>query len=98
MKDNFKLVGNYITKENDEAFFKYEITPKKKESHLTNFIVYDLETFDTDRGKPYNMTFYRLSNIAGRYDRDPTKEELQKSIDDTISFAGDNCIGNTLGF
>ena len=44
------------------------------------------------------MTFYRLSKIAGRYERDPTQEELQKSIDDTIVFAGDYCIGNALDF
>ena len=44
------------------------------------------------------MTFYRLSKIAGRYERDPTQEELQKSINDTIGFAGDNCIGNALDF
>ena len=37
------------------------------------------------------MTFYRLSKTAGRYERDPTPEELQKSIKDTIAFAGDNC-------
>ena len=44
------------------------------------------------------MTFDRLSKIAGRYERDPTKEELKKSIDDTIAFAGDNCINNALDF
>ena len=44
------------------------------------------------------MTFYRLSKIAGRYERDPTQEELQKSIKDTIVFAGDNCINNALDF
>ena len=44
------------------------------------------------------LTFYRLSKIAGRYERDPTQEELQKSIDDTIAFAGDNCINNALDF
>ena len=65
---------------------------------MTNFIVYDLETHNTDRARPYNMTFYRLSKIAGRYERDPTQEELRKSIDDTIAFAGDNCIGNALDF
>ena len=71
---------------------------KKIESHLTNFIVYDLETHDTDRARPYNMTFYRLSKIAGRYERDPTQEELQKSIDDSIASSGDICIGNVLEF
>ena len=44
------------------------------------------------------MTFYRLNKVAGRYERDPTQEELQKSIKDTIAFAGDNCIGNALDF
>ena len=89
LKDNFKIVDNYITEENVKSHFKYEFIPKKIESHLTNFSVYDLETQNTDRAKPYNMTFYRVSKIAGRYDRDPTQEELQKSIKDTLSFEGD---------
>ena len=98
LKDNFKIVDNYITAENVNSHFKYEFTPKKIESHLTNFIIYDLETHNTDRARPYNMTFYRLSKIAGRYERDPTPEELKKSIDDTMAFAGDNCINNALDF
>ena len=44
------------------------------------------------------MTFYRLSKIAGRYESDPTQEELKNTIDDTIAFAGDNCINNALDF
>ena len=98
LKDNFKIVDNYITEENVNAYFKYEFIPKKIESHLTNFIVYDLETHNTNRARPYNMTFYRLSKIASRYNRDPTLEEIQKSINDTIAFSGDNCIGNALDF
>ena len=58
LKDNFKIVDNYITEENVTSHFKYEFTPKKIESHLTNFIVYDLETHNTDRAGPYNSTFY----------------------------------------
>ena len=57
-----------------------------------------METHNTDRTRPYNMTFYRLSKIASRYYRDPTFEELQKSIDDTIAFSGDNCINNALDY
>ena len=98
LEENFKIVDNYITEENVNSHFKYEFIPKKIDSHLTNFIVYDLETHNTDRARPYNMTFYRLSKIAGRYERDPTQEELQKSIKDTIAFAGDNCFGNALDF
>ena len=98
LKDNFKIVDSYITEENVNAYFKNEFTPKKIESHLTNFIVHDLETHNANRARPYNMTFYRLSKIAGRYSRDPTPEELQKSIDDTIAFSGDNCINNALDY
>ena len=98
LKDNFKLVDNYITEENVKSHFKYEFIPKKIESHLSNFIVYDLETHNTDRACPYNMTFYRLSKISGRYNRDPTPKELRKSINDTIAFAGDDCINNALAY
>ena len=97
-EENFKIVDNYITEENVNSYFKYEFIPKNIDSHLTNFIVYDLETYSTDRARPYNMTFYRLSKIAGRYERDPTPQELKKSIDDTIAFSGDNCINNALNF
>ena len=44
------------------------------------------------------MTFYPLSKIAGRYDRDPTKEDVEKSIKDTIAFMGDICIDNALDY
>ena len=98
LKDNFEIVDNFITEENVKSHFNYDFTPKKIESHLTNFIVYDLETHNTDRARLYKMTFSRLDKTAGRYERDPTQEELQKSIDDTIAFAGDNCIGNALDF
>ena len=98
LDENFKIVNNYITEENVNSHYKYEFMPKKIESHFSNFIVYDLETYSTDRARPYNMTFYRLSKIAGRYDRDPTKEELQKSINVTIAFAEDNCINNALDY
>ena len=98
LKENFKVVDNFITEEIVNSYFKYEFIPKKIVSHLTNVIVYDLETYSTDRARPYNMTFYRLSEIAGRYERDPTNGELQKSIDDTIAFSGDNCINNALDY
>ena len=43
-KDDFKLVDSYITEEIVTSRFKYIYRPKKIESHLTNFVVYDLET------------------------------------------------------
>ena len=92
LKQNFELVDNYITEEIVNCYFKYEHIPKKIESHLSNFLVYDLETYNTDRAKSYNMTFYGLSKISGRYKRDPTQQELIKSLKDTIAFAGDKCV------
>ena len=69
-KKNFKIVDIYLTEENVNSHLKYEFIPKKIESHLTNFIVYDLETHNTDGARPYIRIFYRLSKITGRYNRD----------------------------
>ena len=98
LKNNFKIVDNYITDENANSHFKYEFIPKKIDSHLTNFIVYDLETHNTDRARPYCISFYRLSKIAGRCGRDQTREELEKCRKDTIVFDGDDCIEKALNF
>ena len=98
LKHNFKLVDNYTTEENRISHFKYEFTPKKIESHLTNFIVYHLETHNTDRARPYVFCFYRLSKLAGRYNRDLTHDERQKCKKNTIAFDGDNCLENASEF
>ena len=78
LKDNFKIVDSYITEENINSHFEYIYKPKKIESLLTNFIVYDLETHDTDRVRPYVFCFYRLSKLSSRYNRDLTLHEIQK--------------------
>ena len=98
LKNNFKIVDNYITDENVNSHFKYEFIPKKIESHLTNFIVYDLETHNTDRARPYCISFYRLSKLAGRYNRDLTSDEIENCRKDTIAFDGDDCVSKALDF
>ena len=98
LDENFKIVDNYITEENVNSHFKYEYIPKKIDSHLSNFIVYDLETYSIDRARPYCISFYRLSKIAGRYNRDQTNEELDKCRKDTIVFDGDDCVEKVLDF
>ena len=98
LKNNFKIVDNYIAEEDVKSLFEYIYKPKKIESHLTTFIVYDLETHNTDRARSYNITFYTLSKKAGRYNRDPTFEEIEKSKEDTIAFSGDKCISVALDF
>ena len=78
LKDNFKKVDNYKTEEKVNSHFKYEFIPKMIESHLTKFITYDLETHNTDRARPYCMSFYRLSKLTGRFNRDSSQNELEK--------------------
>ena len=96
MKDNFKIGDNYITEENVNSHFKYEFIPKKIESHLTSFIVYDIETHNTDRTRPYCISLYRISKIAGRYNRDLTPHEYEKCKHDTLVFVCDDCITKAL--
>ena len=57
-----------------------------------------METHNTDRARPYVFCFYRLSKLAGRYDRDLTKDEIEKCKKDTIAFDGDNCVDRALDF
>ena len=64
------MVVNYITEENVKSHFEYIYSPKEFESHLTNFITYDLETHNEDRARPYVFNFYRLKNLSGRFNRD----------------------------
>ena len=98
LKDNFNIVDKYITEENVTSHFKYELIPKKTDSHLSDFIVYDFQTHNTDRARPYVFCFYRLSKLAGRYNRDLTPEELEKCEKDTIAFDGDNCVATVFDF
>ena len=98
LKDIFKIVDNFVTEENVISHFKYDFKPKKIESHLTNFITYDLETLKTDRARPYVVCFYRLSKLAGKNNRDLTPYELNKCENDIIPFRGDNCVTNALDF
>ena len=51
------MVANYITEKNVRSHFEYIRQPKKIESHLTKFLVYDLETPNTDRARPYVICF-----------------------------------------
>ena len=97
-KDIFKIVDNSITEKNVKSHFEYIYQPKKIQSHLTNFIVYDLESHNTNRARPYVFCFYRLSKLAGRYNRDLTRDEIDKCKKDYVAFDGDNCVEKALDF
>ena len=48
--------------------------------------------------KRYCFSFYRLSKLAGRYNRVLTPYEIDKCREDTSVFDGDSCIGNAVDF
>ena len=92
------MIVIYITEENGKSHFEYIYTPKEFESHLTNFIIYDLETHNEDRARPYVLSFYRLKNSSGRYNRDLSQNEIDKCIKDTIAFDDDDCVTKALDY
>ena len=98
IKNNFKIVDNFITEQNVKSHFENINKPQKIESYLTKFITYDLETLSTDRARTYVFCFYRLSKPAGRYNRDLTSDEIEKCRKDTIAFDGDNFVEKALDF
>ena len=65
LKDNFKVVDSVISDDHVKSYIKYEYKPKKVQSQLTNMIVYDIETFNTDTAVPYANCIFRLSKIQG---------------------------------
>ena len=93
-----KKVDNYIIEENVNFHFEYIYQPKKVESHLTNYIVNDVELYNTDRARPYVFCFYRLSKLAVRYNRDLRPDEIQKCKKDTFAIDGDNNVEKALDF
>ena len=78
MERTFKIVDNSITEENVNSHFKHEFIPKKTDLFLTSFLVYALETHNTDRARPYSSSFYRLSKLAGKHNRDLSPHEREK--------------------
>ena len=75
LKDNFKVVDNVISDKHVKSYAKYEYKPKKVKSQLTNTVVYDIETFNTDRAVPQANCIYRLSKLSGKYNRDKSEKE-----------------------
>ena len=98
LKPNFKVVDNVISDKHVKSFVKYEQNPKKVQSQLTNMIVYDIETFHTDRAVPYANCIFRLSKLSGKYNRDITQREYEKCRKDCIFFKGTNSIYEMLDY
>ena len=88
LKPNFKVVDNVISDKHVKSFIKYEYSPKKVKSPLTNVVVSDLETFNKDKAVPYCSCIYKLSKISGKYHRDISEQEYQKCLNDSVVFKG----------
>ena len=58
---NFKVVDIVISDNCVKCFIKSEFTSGKFQLQITNMIVYDIETFNTDRAVPYSFYICTLS-------------------------------------
>ena len=97
-KDNFKVIDNVISDKHVKSYIIYEYKLKKVQSQLTNKIVFDLETLNTDRVVSYASCVYRLSKISGKYNRDITQRGYEKCRKDCIVFKGTDGINEMLDY
>ena len=88
----FKVIDIVISDKHVKSFDKNEYGPKKVQSQLTNYIVFDLETYNKCRAFPYCSCTYKLSNFSGRYNLDITEKEYQKCLSDCVVLSGSGCI------
>ena len=51
-------------------------------------VVYDIETFNSDRAVSYANCIYRVSKLSGKNNRDISEKEYQKCSNDCIVFKG----------
>ena len=61
-------------------------------------VVYDLETFNTDKAFPYASCLCRLSRISGKYNRDLTQREYEKCRKDCFFFKGTDSFNEKLDY
>ena len=85
-KLNFKVVDNVISDKHDKGFIKYEYKLKKVEPRLTNSILYDIETFDTDRFGSYSICIIKLSKLSSKSIRDIT-QQADEYIEEIVLFS-----------
>ena len=89
---NFKLVNNFVNCYFVNKYVEYNFKPNTIESQLNNVCVYDIETYNKDRAVPYAIGFYPVSQLASKWNRDLTQDEIDKCLNDARLFEGENCI------
>ena len=72
------MIDNIKSDQHVKSFIKYDYKHKKVQSYLTNTVVYDIETFDTDKAIPYILRIYKLTQMSAKYNRDTTQQEYEK--------------------
>ena len=77
-----------ISDKHVKSLIKDEYKPKYVKSQLTNIVLYDIETFNTDKAIPYANCIYGLSKNSGIYIRDITDREYEICRKDCIVFKG----------
>ena len=98
LKDNLKLVDNVLSDEHVESFIIFEYKSKKVQSQLSNTVVHNLETFNTDKAVPYTNCIYRLGKISGKNNRDTIQRENEKCRRDCIVFKGTDSVNEILDY
>ena len=73
----------HVDSDKNRQYQKTYILYGKTENDQNILIIYDLETFNTDRAIPYTVSCYPVSKSIGKYDRDLTNEEIEKCRNDT---------------
>ena len=76
---NFKNVDNVISDTHLKVLLNMNKNLKKFHSHITSVIVYDIETFNTDKVFPYANCIYGLTKTSGKNNRDITEREYKKT-------------------
>ena len=59
-------------------------------------VVYDLETFNTDKAVPYDNCIHRLGKTSSKKNRDITEREYEKCRKDCNVFEGTDSINELL--
>ena len=93
---NSKDIVNIISDRHFKSFIKDEYKPRKIQSQLTNMIVYDTETFNTDRAVSYSFCIYKLSRISSKYTRDTGQQKYENCRKDCFVLKGTDCINDML--
>ena len=63
LKININFADNVVSDKHFNCFNKYECKPKKVHYQLTNMIVFDIESFNTDTADLYSVCLYKLNKI-----------------------------------